>query len=203
MIDIVKLRTIYLTMQKLSAGENPFSPGKQLSLDDPKVQQCFSDISEVVVNYGKILNVITSSTDFTIVRNSEKSLFNIKAEDINKLQPNPNPINVSTLAKYINDVLGNSSMKPLSGANINNWLLEQGLIAQDENGKSKVATDTGISVGIAVDERIYNGVKTYVNMYTPQAQQFIFDHLVEIAAFLQASAKTSGEPTIDEYPIPE
>lgn len=199
MIDIVKLRTIYLTMQKLTAGENPFSPEKQLSLDNPKAQQCFADISEVVVNYGKILNVITSSTDFTIVRNSEKSLFNVKAEDIKKLQPNTNSINVSTLAKYINDVLGNSSMKPLNGANINSWLLEEGLIALDANGKSKVATDSGTSIGIIVDERIYNGVKTYVNMYTPEAQQFIFDHLVEIAAFLQASAK----PSIEEYPIPE
>lgn len=203
MIDIVKLRTIYLTMQKLSAGENPFSTGNQLSLDNPKVQQYFADISEVVVNYGKILNVITSSTDFTIVHNSEKSLFKVKAEDIKKLQPNTNPINVSTLAKYINDTLGNSSMKPLNGANINSWLLEEGLIALDANGKSKVATDSGTSIGIIVDERIYNGVKTYVNMYTPEAQQFIFNHLIEIAAFLQANAKPSGEPIIEESPIPE
>lgn len=38
-------------------------------------------------------------------------------------------------------------------------------------------------------------------MYTPEAQQFIFDHLVEIAAFLQSCAKPSGELAIEEYPI--
>ncbi len=85
------------------------------------------------------------------------------------------------------------STKKITGASINDWLLNTGFleIVQLSNGKKrKQPTDRGNQIGISVDERNGQFGPYYVVIFASNAQQFVYDNIDSIVAFRQTKKST-------------
>ena len=193
MLDINKLRSAYNIIHQMSRNKNPFAEG-ELTLEilqREQVQVALADAAEAIATYGKILNAMTQSTDFTVAPKESKPPFSVTQEDIAKLKPSADAPNITTMVNYINDELiksRNSNMSKLTTIGLGKWLMSVGYLALPDGGRNKIATEQGVTLGIRTERRVRqsDGEIYYVNYYSPEAQQFVFDSLPTVAEFLQA-----------------
>ena len=78
MLDINKLRNAYKVINQLSQNKNPFAEEK-LTLEivqSAEVQAALRDAAEVIAVYGKIMNLVSQSTNFSVAgAKSQKEVF--------------------------------------------------------------------------------------------------------------------------------
>lgn len=66
---------------------------------------------------------------------------------------------------------------------INDWLETEGYLCKSDL-KGRISTEKGKQLGITTERRkAKDGNEYYTNLYSPQAQKFVFEHLNEIIAF--------------------
>lgn len=115
--------------------------------------------------------------------------FTLTAEELLKFEFSETPLKISEIAARLNSLKSNNNMKPLAAVKITSWLLEKGFLETEQklgyekNKESRVATKTGIALGISTLTQ--NGkYGTYkFNLYNKKAQQFIVGNLGEVLAF--------------------
>lgn len=190
MIDIIKLRMAYSALNRISQGKDPFNEG-ELSLEaiqSEEMHKVFADTLEVIAAYGKLMNVITQSTDFKVVplSNSKKLPFSIKQEVAEAIPATDGLINISSFVKYINEQLESEGVRKLTTTGLGNWLVAEGYLTLPEGSKNKISTEKGNALGISTEDRTgYTGEIYQINYYSPAAQRFILDNLPQIGEFLQ------------------
>ena len=78
MLDINKLRNAYKVINQLSQNKNPFAE-EELTLEivqSAEVQAALRDAAEVIAVYGKIMNLVSQSTNFSVAgTKSQKEVF--------------------------------------------------------------------------------------------------------------------------------
>lgn len=78
MLDINKLRNAYKVINQLSQNKNPFAE-EELTLEivqSAEVQAALKDAAEVIAVYGKIMNLVSQSTNFSVAgAKSQKEVF--------------------------------------------------------------------------------------------------------------------------------
>lgn len=151
----------------------------------PKNTQEFLEVSGVgqvkVERYGTLfLNAID---DFC--KNSEEptAMDTPRGEIENEIELSDECVSISVIADRINCYFMQKSGQKLTGAKINDWLVQQGYleIVVDENGKkNKVATQYGMDNGIACEERTIRGQNCFINQYNKEAQQFIVEYAKQL-----------------------
>lgn len=193
MLDIIKLRSAYNIIHQMSENKNPLAEGEMTleMLQSEQVQVALADAAEAIAAYGKIMNIMTQSTDFTVAPKETKPSFSATQEDIAKLEPSADAPNITTMVNYINNELiksKNSNMSKLTTIGLGKWLMSVGYLALPDGGRNKIATEQGVALGIRTEKRIRqsDGEIYYVNYYSSEAQQFVFDSLPAVAEFLQA-----------------
>lgn len=193
MLDIIKLRNAYNIIHQMSKNKNPLAEGEMTLeiLQSEQVQVALADAAEAIAAYGKIMNTITQSTDFTVAPKETKPPFSVTQEDIAQLKPSADAINITTIVNYINNELiksKNSNMSKLTTIGLGKWLMSVGYLVLPDSGRNKIATEQGLALGIRTEKRVRqsDGEIYYVNYYSPEAQQFVFDSLPAVAEFLQA-----------------
>ncbi|MDR2903862.1 MAG: HRDC domain-containing protein, partial [Clostridiales bacterium] len=85
-------------------------------------------------------------------------------------------VTISAVADRINCVRLQQDVKKLTGAKINEWLMENGYLHMQKasGGKSyKVPTEQGRAAGISTEERMIRGEKCWVNAFNRAAQEMI------------------------------
>lgn len=202
MLDINKLRSAYNIIHQMSRNKNPLAEGEMTLeiLQSEQVQVALADAAEAIATYGKIMNAMTQSTDFTVAPKETKPPFSVTQEDIAKLKPSADASNITTMVNYINDELiksRNSNMSKLTTIGLGKWLMNVGYLALPDVGRNKIATEQGVILGIRTERRVRqsDGEVYYVNYYSPEAQQFIFDNLPSVAEFLQAEKERKRNET--------
>lgn len=174
-LDIMKRAKMYL--DNLSQGIDPIS-GQEVPddsvLNNVRLARCFFYVSgileQVIENGGKVIS-------------GGPVPFYITVEELQQLVPSQEPVRVTQLAKLISDTIGDPQRAPLKATAVTNWLLEKGFIEKKEraDGKSnRLPTPMGESIGLSA-RTVQGQHGTYECVdYSPAAQQFVFDHLMEI-----------------------
>ena len=191
MLDINKLRNAYKVINQLSQNKNPFAEG-ELTLElvqSAEVQAALKDAAEVIAVYGKIMNLVSQSTNFSVAGKSQKKDFSVTPEEIAQLKPAEMPLLITAIVKNINEsvpAIVNGTMRKLTAPGLGLWLMSMGYLQMADNGKNKVASEKGVALGIVTEQREsqYSSEGYYVNYYPQTVQQFIFDNLPAVAEFL-------------------
>ena len=191
MLDINKLRNAYKVISQLSQNKNPFAEG-ELTLEivqSAEIQAALKDAAEVIAVYGKIMNLVSQSTNFSVAGKSQKQDFSVTPEEIAQLKPAEMPLSISIVVKNINEsipAIVNEQMRKLTAPGLGRWLMSMGYLQMADNGKNKVASEKGAALGIVTEQREsqYSSEGYYVNYYPQTVQQFIFDNLPAVAEFL-------------------
>lgn len=191
MLDINKLRNAYKVINQLSQNKNPFAE-EELTLEivqSAEVQAALRDAAEVIAVYGKIMNLVSQSTNFSVAGKSQKKDFSVTPEEIAQLKTTDMPLSISFVVKNINEsipAIVNEQMRKLTAPGLGRWLMSMGYLQMADNGKNKVASEKGVALGIVTEQREsqYSSEGYYVNYYPQTVQQFIFDNLPAVAEFL-------------------
>lgn len=191
MLDINKLRNAYKVINQLSQNKNPFAE-EELTIEivqSAEVQAALRDAAEVIAVYGKIMNLVSQSTNFSVAGKSQKKDFSVTPEEIAQLKPAEMPLLITAIVKNINEsvpAIVNGTMRKLTAPGLGLWLMSMGYLQMADNGKNKVASEKGVALGIVTEQREsqYSSEGYYVNYYPQTVQQFIFDNLPAVAEFL-------------------
>ena len=191
MLDINKLRNSYKVINQLSQNKNPFAE-EELTLEivqSAEVQAALKDAAEVIAVYGKVMNLVSQSTNFSVAGKSQKKDFSVTPEEIAQLKTTEMPLSISFVVKNINEsipAIVNEQMRKLTAPGLGRWLMSMGYLQMADNGKNKVASEKGVALGIVTEQREsqYSSEGYYVNYYPQTVQQFIFDNLPAVAEFL-------------------
>ena len=191
MLDINKLRNAYKVINQLSQNKNPFAE-EELTIEivqSAELQAALRDAAEVIAVYGKIMNLVSQSTNFSVAGKSQKKDFSVTPEEIAQLKPAEMPLLITAIVKNINEsvpAIVNGTMRKLTAPGLGLWLMSMGYLQMADNGKNKVASEKGVALGIVTEQREsqYSSEGYYVNYYPQTVQQFIFDNLPAVGEFL-------------------
>ncbi|MBP5433574.1 hypothetical protein [Ruminococcus sp.] len=93
------------------------------------------------------------------------------------MQFNNDECKVSEIAKEINRVIAGNETKKFQAAWINDWLESIGMLCRNADGQ-RIATSEGGDIGIKSHLKTsQKGDDYYLNLYSIQAQAFIYDNL--------------------------
>lgn len=181
MNEINKLKRAKLYMDKLSNGIDPNS-GMRVHEDDivrdSRVIACFEYIS-------RVLEWEIESFENKPVKSEKQSQQRvyITDEQFTELQLNYGECRVSDIAKEINRVIADNCTKKMQAAWINNWLESIGMICKNAYD-CRIATSDGGDIGISSHLKTSSqGREYYLNLYSVQAQSFIYDNLNAIISY--------------------
>lgn len=190
--ELDKLERAKSYIDKMSEGINPITDEKvseSETICNERISRCLAYVSEIIhkaiteekekqaENRRKQIKYFSSIA-------TKKSRFSISEEQLAKLHPRTEECRVSDITKDINAVISGNEVASMQASWINEWLLYSGLVEVCENGSDKVANEAGEAIGIRKEIRqsIERG-DYYINIFSPQAQQFIYDNIDAIVSF--------------------
>lgn len=168
-------------IDKLANGINPLDdapiPDDDI-VNNVRLSRCFFYVSD-------ILRQVYENGGITKPKRSPKIPFSVTIEQLEKFEYSAEPIPVSEIAKRIYVMADNKNMEKISYRQINQWLLNIGMLyLHDFGGKKPVKrpTEEGYQIGIVVESRIGRYGEYEVVLYNEDAQRFILDNLEAVVA---------------------
>lgn len=178
MTELEKIAYAKSFIDKLANGINPIDdtpvPERDI-VNNVRLSRCFfyvSDILSQVIDNG--------GTQPQAQKKARKAEFSLSPQMRSRLLVSSENLTVTEIAENINSLIDKNKMKKITGAAINNWLLNAGYleIVRLSNGKErKGPTEKGNRAGIFVDGRNGQFGDYYVVIFTPEAQQLVYDNL--------------------------
>ena len=178
-IDINKLDTAILYLQRIADGKNPVNnmPAESDSvLNNPNVIRCMyftKEILEEVRRNGGNIGKKSSKKDLPPFPTDVLKDYLYRAD-----KP------ITKFVEQMNELVDSNIYQKISYKVISDYLKENGyLMAVDmPDGKtSNRATEKGNSIGIISEERTSTSGKPYIaTLYTEKAQSYIIEHINEI-----------------------
>lgn len=172
-LDLKRLRRAKNYMELLSQGTDPISGehfGADSVLDQDKIKQCFSFVK-------KKLDLMIRQEE----RANDK--FTITPEKIAQIPISQEPISITPFCVIITEYGTNPDSKPLAGSKITHWLEQCGYLTsvpKPTGGIRRINTEKGKEIGIITTGNVEASNYKATPFYTPEAQRFILDHLIEI-----------------------
>ena len=178
MHDVRMLKRARLYVDAMSQGINPLT-GEYASKDDvisqERVQRCM----------GYILTVLDDVLKTGI--GSEKQEFHMTPAQKSQVLLSDNEIGVNDLAKRINSAIDTGFVKGVTGTKIATWLVRNGYLSEQTHESTtkrsvKVLNEKSMLLGIHERKKTKSSGESYMQLvYTKSAQQFILEHIDEIA----------------------
>lgn len=154
-------------------------------IDDPILQK--DEIKDVLRFASEVLSSL--SHDKLKTCGPSPSAFDASAIDKSAICLTDRTVGITSLAIRINKQVDKSKMRSLRVATINEWLVSNGYLSKEKvpvvrNVTKLVPTDEGSKIGLIELEKISRstGEITKKLILSVSGQQFIIDHLDEIAA---------------------
>lgn len=180
--ELEKMERAKMYIDKMAEGINPitneYAPEND-TINNVRISRCLFYISEilekVIANGGEVTQVVKST-------GGSRNFFFITDEQLDRLSPRENSCYAKDIAEDIKAVTAENNTAKFQATWITEWLVSVGMLEQTEKGKC--ATDAGVSIGIESQLRqsIQKG-EYFVNVYSPEAQQFIFDNIYAVIEF--------------------
>ena len=200
MTELGKIERARTYIDKLANGIDPISdtpvPDEDV-VNNVRLSRCFffvSDVLRQVIENGGIEPAASK-------KKPKKLPLDIPFEKRLQFCYSETPIPASEIAKRVNDLIENPSMKKLSYSGILTWLTEIGMMAPavTPTGKqTKRPTSAGMEIGISVEERTGSSGTYQVVIYNSAAQHFIVDNLDAVIAAGNHQAEMQGAPWTTE-----
>ena len=180
MTELEKIEYAKSFIDKLANGINPLDDTiikEDDIVNNVRLSRCFfyvSDILRQVIENGGV--------------NKKKSgilCFELSTEKLAKFPYSNSPITISEIAKRLNSLINDESMRKISHRDLTNWLLSIGMLFEHSSldGKtSKRPTEQGSNIGISTEVRTGQIGEYTVVVYNKEAQTFIVDNLEAIFA---------------------
>lgn len=187
MTDFEILQRAKQYIDSLANGFDPLS-GKPVRDDDVvnqvRISRCLFYVSgvlqKVIDNGGEVQK--------KKVPRSQKAPFALLPEQIVQLKPHSSQQSASRITASINELIDTEKMQKLKTTDITGWLLSIGMLQDIETSsgrKRKVPTPNGEMLGMKETSFINEqGVSTQYTVYDKNAQQFIFDNMETLIAFI-------------------
>lgn len=206
-IEIMKRAKQY--MESLANGIDPLT-GNELDENDivnnVRISRCLfytaGILQKVIDNGGEVQR--------EKLKRSEKAEFSLTDEQALALKPDDTAVSVTRITTIINYQIDKDKMKKLKRTSITKWLLEAGLLSEKVTMSGQIRaipTEDGRKIGI-IEKEFSDGAKTYkTTVYTPPAQQFIFDNIDAVTVIALSDnekennknrAQNSGQPWTQE-----
>ncbi len=180
MNDISKLKQAKLFLEKLANGRDPISGERVSENDIVRDSRIISCLDIAVEALERKIEELCDNQDSD--KNCERKGFFITASQASQLVLCDNGCQVSDIAKEINRVTADNGSKIMQAKWINDWLESIGMLFRNGNG-NRFATIDGNNLGITTEVRqSSNGKESYTNLFSTQAQKFIYDNIETIAA---------------------
>lgn len=194
MTELEKIEYAKSFMDKLANGINPLddSPIPENDIvNNIRLSRCFFYVSDVLRQV-----IENGGTQMVKAAKPRKQDFVLSEQEREKLQVSKAPLSVSQISQYLNDLVDLTTIKKISSVTINQWLLDLQLLESvtQANGKNrKLPTAQGRELGIFTEERTGQYGTYTVVLFSPSAQQFIYDHIEAIVN----SKKEKEDPLSD------
>ena len=200
MTELEKIKRAKIYMDKLANGINPIDetmvPDEDV-VNNVRISRCFffvSDVLQQVIENG--------GTKPATVKKLKKIPIEIPFEKRRQFAYSEKPISASEIAKRVNALVENDSMKKLTYSGLLTWLTEIGMMewALTPDGKrAKRPTKIGEETGISVEERASSNGPYQVVVYNNAAQHFIIDNLDAILTAENMQTQMQGAPWTKEH----
>ena len=181
MTELEKIAYAKSFIDKLANGINPLDdtpiPDDDIA-NNVRLSRCFFYVSD-------ILRQVYENGGVTKPKRTPKIPFAVTLEQLEKFEYSSEPIAVSEIAKRIYAMADNENMEKVSYRQINQWLLNIGMLyLHDFGGKKPVKrpTEEGNQIGITVETRMGRYGEYQVVLYNEDAQRFIIDNIEAVAA---------------------
>ena len=187
-LEIMKRAKQYI--ESLANGIDPLTGNEVADTDvvnNVRISRCLfytaGVLQKVIDNGGEVQR--------EKLKRSEKAEFSLTDEQALALKPEERNTYMSNIVKNINSVIDEYKMKKLQSRTINQWLIDKGLLTEIViNGRAKKnPTPEGEQIGITLYSFMTENGWTKACVYSPEAQQFIFDNIDAITAFAAAEAE--------------
>lgn len=189
-LDTIKHAKGYL--EQLCQGIDPIS-GQQVPPDSLVLQPAIHQHFQHIIDN---LNLILQGDG-----GENRQLFSITEEQRKKLFPLPYPIKMSKFVELVNEQVDKNAVVSLSSVIAFNWLEEQGYIqTTGETKKVRTPTAQGQTVGIHLKNGTGPKGPYQALQFSPQAQQFLIDHLDDISAFRRKTAPSHPKKIPIKHP---
>ena len=181
MTELEKIEYAKSFVDKLANGINPLDDSPIPTNDianNVRLSRCFFYVSEIlrqVLENGGI-NPIK-------VAKQRKNEFALPKDAFDKIRISETPVSASEMSNYLNELIDVETTKKLSAASINNWLITLGMleVVKVAGGYNrKRPTELGKEIGIFTEERTGQNGAYMVVLFSPQAQQFVYDNIAAI-----------------------
>ena len=199
MTELEKIAQAKSFIDKLANGINPLDntpiPDDDIA-NNVRLSRCFFYVSD-------ILRQVYENGGVTKPKRAPKIPFAVTLEQLEKFEYSEEPIAVSEIAKRICAMANNENMEKVSYRQINQWLLNIGMLClHDFGGKKPVKrpTEEGNQIGITVETRMGRYGEYQVVLYNEGAQRFILDNLEAVVATEAKKGKSyeAGVNDIDD-----
>ena len=181
MTELEKIAYANSFIDKLANGINPLDdtviPDGDV-VNNVRLSRCFFYVSD-------ILRQVIDNGGVTKPKRASKIPFAVSLEQLEKFEYSAEPVSVSEIAKRIYAMADNENMEKVSYRQINQWLLNIGMLyLHDFGGKKPVKrpTEEGNQIGITVEKRMGRYGEYQVVLYNEDAQRFILDNLEAVVA---------------------
>lgn len=178
MIDIEKLNSAKMWIEKLANGINPLND--ELVKDDDLINNVH--ISRCLFYVSELLGEIKIGTK--VERRGKKAFFLSTTDAVNIPVSAPNGI--ANFTRLVNTYIP-SDMRPLTAVQVIKWLRNDGYmqeVMKDDTHKTNLPTEKGNSIGITTEvQRNPKGIEYQRVVYNVDAQRFILNNIESIATF--------------------
>lgn len=176
MIDVEKLNSAKMWIEKLANGINPLND--ELVKDDDLLNNVH--ISRFLFYVSELLGEIKIGS--SVERRSRKP-FSLSANDAVNI-PISIPNGIANFVRLVNGYI-QEGMKPLSAGQTIKWLRNEGLlqeVSKADGHKTNLPTEKGNSIGITTEvQRNPEGIEYQRVVYSIDAQRFMLNNIEAIA----------------------
>ena len=175
MIDMEKLATAKVWIEKLANGINPLND--ELVKEDDIINNVH--ISRCLFYITELLDELKAET--AVDRKGRKAFF-LSAKDVANIHIST-PNGIANFVKLVNEYIS-SDMKPLSAVQVIKWLIKEGILQEVSKGyghKTNIPTEKGNSLGINIEiQRNPDGLDYQRVVYSVNAQRFLLNNIESI-----------------------
>jgi hypothetical protein len=195
-LDIMKRAQSYI--ESMAKGINPLT-GEELPdadiVNNVRISRCLfyvSDVLKKVIDNGGEVQKNSAGK----IRNKDKAPFALTDEQSKELEPDRKALSLSKTVSMINALIDDNVMQKLKRGVVSEWLYQRGFLKEITiNGRNYLnPTAEGEAAGIYLGN--YNtpeGNTVKMCLYSPEAQQFIFDNIDVIADFARGESGDAEE----------
>lgn len=178
MTELDKMKRAEMYIKKMAEGINPLTDEPACDddmINNVRISHCLYYVSDilrqVIANGGVVGSKPSGSTPFFLTD-----------EQRAQLVPFDRPAVASEIVKKINDLTAENNCRKFNIRWISEYFISLGML--ELYGSSRIPTESGAGFGIISENRTSPSRGDYtVNLYSPEAQQFIIDNIDAIVDF--------------------